>query len=42
VARAYGLDIETITAPVIKEWEEKKRISYAKRDARLTKETREA
>jgi hypothetical protein len=38
VAKAYGVDIEAVTQPVIQAWEEKKRISYAKRDARLAKE----
>jgi ParB family chromosome partitioning protein len=38
VAKAYGVDIEAVTKPVVQAWEEKKRISYAKRDARLAKE----
>lgn len=38
VAKAYGVDIEDVTKPVIQAWEEKKQISYAKRDARLAKE----
>lgn len=38
VAKGYGLDLKIITAPVEKEWAEKKRISYAKRDARLAAE----
>lgn len=37
-ARAYKLPIPAITAAVHKEWAEKKRISYAKRDARLAVE----
>jgi ParB family chromosome partitioning protein len=42
LARAYGVDINAVTAPVIQAWEEKKRISYAKRDARLAKERAKA
>jgi ParB family chromosome partitioning protein len=38
VAKAYGLDIQAIIAPVIQAWNEKKRVSYAKRDARRAKE----
>jgi ParB family chromosome partitioning protein len=38
VANAYGLDVKALSTPVVSEWEEKKRISYAKRDARLAKE----
>jgi ParB family transcriptional regulator, chromosome partitioning protein len=38
VATAYGVDIAAATKPVVQAWEEKKRISYAKRDARLAKE----
>jgi hypothetical protein len=38
VAKAYGVDIEAVTKLVVQAWEEKKRISYAKRDARLAKE----
>jgi ParB family chromosome partitioning protein len=37
-AKAYGLPMEKITAEIHKEWAEKKRISYAKRDARLAAE----
>jgi hypothetical protein len=38
VADAYGLDKKAITTPVLKEWNEKKHVSYAKREARLAKE----
>jgi ParB family chromosome partitioning protein len=38
VAQAYKVDLKRITAKVHAEWSEKKRISYAKRDARLKKE----
>lgn len=42
LATAYGVDINAVTAPVIQTWEEKKRTSYAKRDARLAKERAKA
>ncbi len=38
VAKAYGVDTDAVTKPVIQAWEEKKQISYGKRDARLAKE----
>jgi ParB family chromosome partitioning protein len=41
-ARAYKLPIPAITAAIHKEWAEKKRISYAKRDARLAAEKKSA
>jgi ParB family transcriptional regulator, chromosome partitioning protein len=42
LATAYGVDINVVTAPVIQTWQEKKRMSYAKRDARLAKERAKA
>jgi hypothetical protein len=41
-ARAYKLPITAITAAIRREWAKKKRISYAKRDARLAAEKKAA
>jgi len=38
LAKSYSLDLKAVTAPVEKEWNEKKRVSYEKRQARLAKE----
>ena len=42
LSKDYGLNAEAIKAPVEKEWGEKKRVSYAKRTARLAKERAKA
>lgn len=38
LVKAYGLDVKAISAPVEKDWNERKRISYGKRDKRLAAE----
>ena len=42
LAKSYSLDLKAVTAPVEKEWNEKKRVSYEKRSARLAKERSKA
>jgi hypothetical protein len=42
LAKSYSLDLKAVTAPGEKEWNEKKRISYERREARLAKERSKA
>jgi hypothetical protein len=42
LAKSYSLNLKAVTAPVEKEWNEKKRVSYERREARLAKERAKA